>query len=352
MGTVQETAATILAAVRCLEAGQQADAEALCRRAVAMAPDDAEALVGLATLSRRSGLRGLAAVLMGRATGCAPSSAELHDLHGQVLNEAGDYAAAVRAFERVIELDPAYPQGAGHLARARHDLAIARDPDYASVPGAPWSAADSVWEELTGNRTLLVLFAGLGVGAAPPTFIFRKFLAARTGVDKLFVRDTSRSWYQLGLPGVTTDVESTAAYLRRRRAAYDRVLFLGCSAGGMAAMLYGELAGADRVLAFAPQTVLSERKPRELGDERWEAALTRLRAGVADSRWLDLPDLGPLGGVVDIYYPVDSPTDRAHAEAVTGSRVRLHPQPGSSHVIALEMRDDGRLGSVVDAALA
>jgi hypothetical protein len=352
MDTAREFPEQILAVVRCLEAGRHAEAEALCRRVLAETPRDPDVLAGLAALARRSGLRGLAVALADLATRCAPASAELHDLLGQLLNEAGDYEASVRAFERVLTLDPVFPASVDHLARARHDLAIARDPDYASVPGAPWSAADSIWEELAGNRTLLVLFAGLGIGAAAPTFIFRKFLAPCTGVDKLFVRDTTRSWYQLGLPGVTGDVASTAAYLRQRRAAYDRTLFLGCSAGGMAAMLYGELAGADRVLAFAPQTVLSERKPDDLHDHRWEPALTRLRASVADGRFLDLPGLGPLASAVDIYYPVESTADRAHAEAVAGPRVRRFPQPGASHVIALEMRDDGRLKSVVDAALA
>jgi hypothetical protein len=348
MGNLTER---VLQAARDLHAGRVGAAETLCREIVAAAPREPEALAGLATLARRNGLRGLAAALAGLAVACAPASAELHDLLGQLLNEAGDYEASVRAFARVMELEPAYPYGAEHLARARHDLAIARDPDYAPVPGVPWSAGDSVWEELAGSSTLLVLFAGLGIGAAPPTFIFRRFLAPYRGVDKLFLRDTTRSWYQLGLPGVTADVESTAAWLRQRRAAYDRTLFLGCSAGGMAAMLYGALAGADRVLAFAPQTVLSERKPRELRDDRWEPALVRLRAAVADGRYLDLAGLGPLATTVDIYYPAGSPADCAHAEAVAGPRVQRHPQPGASHVIALEMRDDGRLKSVVDAAL-
>jgi len=348
---VEQLTELLMESIRSSRAGRRAEAEAHLRQLLDAVPDDAGVLAELATLARQAGMRRAAVELMNRAVHSAPGAAGLQDLLGQVLNEAGDYEASVRAFERVLELEPAYVAGAENLARARRDLAIALDPDYATVPGEPWTA-DSVREELHGSRTLLVLFAGLGIGAAPPTFIFRRFLAPYTHVDKLFLRDLSRSWYLHGLPGVSADVASTVAYLRQRRTDYDRLLFLGCSAGGTAAILYGELVPADRVIAFAPQTVLGERKPRELRDDRWEPALVRLRASLADSRHLDLAATVPLHTGVDIYYPHGSPEDRAHAEALAGPRVRRFPQPGASHVIALEMRDDGRLKAVVDEALA
>lgn len=305
------------AALRAHEAGEWQQAEAAYRQLLAREPDHVGALCNLAALARRFHHPGV----------------------------------AIELLTRVLALQPGHPGVEEQLAAARREQALADDADYADAPGQPWSASDSVWREQAGCDTLFVLFAGLGVGRSPPTFVFRRFLAGYAHIDKLFLRDLTASWYLRGLSGVSDGVEGTVAYLGQQTSGYRRTVFLGTSAGAMAAILYGELIGVDKVLAFAPTTVVGERKLTELQDHRWERRLANLRRELAGSRYLDLANLNPLRVPVDIYFPASSALDQAHAGRVTGAAVRHLPQPGDSHLIALQMRDSGLLRLVIEREL-
>jgi hypothetical protein len=109
--------------------------------------------------------------------------------------------------------------------------------------------------------------------------------------------------------------------------------------------------GVDKVIAFAPQTVLSSHKPNELQDPRWEQRLAALRDGLGGSAHLDVASLSPLRVPTDIYYPEGNALDRVHAEQLSGPAVRCWPQPGASHLVALDMRNNGRLRPVIEREL-
>lgn len=338
-------------AVRCHEARRWPEAESRYRQVLAIAPGHVPALQNLAALAFQFGALDVAAQLLGRAIAERPSEPSLHDQMGLVLHRRGAMAEAIACYERALALQPGFADARAHLDAARSDLAVASDPDYAEVGGAPWTAEDSIWEEKRGADTLLVTFAGLGVGRSPPTFIFRKFLSPYAGVDKLFIRDVSMSWYLRGLPGISADVPATARELEARTRGYRKVVFLGCSSGGMAAILYGQLLRVSKVLAFAPQTTLGASKVSEYGDERWELRLADLRRDAGLAAYLDLATLNPLGIPVDLYYPGASRLDCAHAERITGAAVARFPQPGTGHLVALQMRDNGTLRAVIEREL-
>ena len=284
----------------CQQAGQWQQAELLLRRVLDVAPDHVPALQSLAELASRFGHHQAAAELMAR------------------------------------------------LEQVQSDLALSRDADYAEQPQSPWAAGDCLLEEIHGSGTVLVLFAGLGVGRSPPTFIFRKFLAPYAHIDKLFIRDLSLNWYLRGIPGIAADVDATARYLASRISGYRRTVFLGCSAGATAAILFGELLRVDKVIAFAPQAMLSDRKPAEMGDGRWEQRLAVLRRELGNSRHLDLVNFNPFRTAVDVYYHSGALLDCAHAQLLRGSSLTLQPQPGAGHLIALQMRDNGLLRPIID----
>lgn len=337
-------------AERARTASQFAESEALYRRVLAAHPDDPAALRGLVELAQRTGQHAAVAELLARARSRLPDEPDLLVLEGRVHFAQGQYARAVAACAHALAVQPDHAGASAGLAAARQAQALANDADYAVQ--ADDGLGEGMLAEVQGANTLLVLFAGLGVGHSPPAFIFRRFLRRYPGVDKLFVRDLSLSWYLRGIPGVSRDVHSTAGFLRQWTLRYQRTVFIGCSAGATAAILYGQLLGVDKVLAFAPQTVLGERKPRELHDPRWEGRLARLRQEISEPHFLDLPALGSLTVPVDVHYSAGIPLDRLHAEALAGPRVACWPQPGSSHLVALTMRDQGLLAPVIDASLA
>jgi hypothetical protein len=120
--------------------------------------------------------------------------------------------------------------------------------------------SDQILEYLHGNPTLIVSFGGYAMCVGMPIpFEFLKLLNTHfPNTDKLFLKDTYFSSYHRGIGGISTDVESTAQYLRTKinEKVYSNVLFLGNSGGGYAAVLFGSLLNVTTVIAFVPQTIL------------------------------------------------------------------------------------------------
>ena len=207
-----------------------------------------------------------------------------------------------------------------------------------------------------GAKTLLVTFAGLSgaVGLQPFEFfnITRPF-----SVDKIFVRDLSQGWYLGGLTGWSNSVTETAQFLAERIALYpyEKVVFLGNSMGGYAAIAHGVLAGATTILAFVPQTFLDAGNRARCGDRRWSQRMANLPRP-DDRRVLDLQVL--LDGVaynskIKLFYAPEEPNDKAHAEHLAGcNNVDLHPCVGGGHLVVRELKKSGALYRILRAALA
>jgi len=129
--------------------------------------------------------------------------------------------------------------------------------------------------KVSDKYDLIICFGGMlqSIAKIPP-FEFLHYLSSQyTGsakaMDLIFVVDQLQCWYHCGLKGITASVEETVVYLNdiiseRPR---NRVLFMGCSAGGYAAILFGSLCkGVDHVIAFCPQTTLVSPIDRKYGD--------------------------------------------------------------------------------------
>lgn len=87
-------------------------------------------------------------------------------------------------------------------------------------------------------------------------FLQREFKTA----DRLFVRDLHRHMYHSGIEDATHSVDESVGYLREKMRGYRRVVFMGVSSGGYAAILYGSLVHASAVVAFIPQTRLEKKE--------------------------------------------------------------------------------------------
>ena len=143
------------------------------------------------------------------------------------------------------------------------------------------------------------------------------------------------------------------------RKKYKRIVGLGCSAGGYAAILYGQLLGIDKVLAFSPQTVLTERKEDLIGDVynapktcKW---LRKLYPENEDyQKALDLNNFRPFSCPIDIHYSVNANkgADKKHAIYLESSNCITIEHPGNVHMLALTLRDKGKLKEIIDEAIS
>lgn len=114
------------------------------------------------------------------------------------------------------------------------------------------------------SKTLIVSFAGHGLKyGGVPKIEFANFLETYfSHIDAQFYIDNTCSSYHHGMQGVSTNIDETVEYLRQRFEGYDKIICLGASAGGYAAILFGSLLKVDTVMAFIPQTILKH-KDRE-----------------------------------------------------------------------------------------
>jgi pimeloyl-ACP methyl ester carboxylesterase len=76
----------------------------------------------------------------------------------------------------------------------------------------------------------------------------------------LLVKDPTNNWYNVGIEGVGAHVDEIAQTLRAKIGS-RRVITVGSSMGAYAAILFGCLLGAERCIAFAPQTRLAGKLP-------------------------------------------------------------------------------------------
>jgi hypothetical protein len=212
----------------------------------------------------------------------------------------------------------------------------------------------------TDSDTMLIAFGGMPGHIGMPVFEFFT-LTKDLAIKKVYLRDLARAWYLAGIPGFGDDVPSTAEALRNtiEKIGAKRVVMAGNSSGGWAALLFGALAGADLVLAFAPQTVLLADQLHAVEDTRWDAQLRRLtKREMVDERFLDLvpvlssPDRPrPVNFVV--HYPSDYALDTFHAERLGGREgVELVGYPGvRNHGLIRKLRRTGQLGDILEAAV-
>ena len=230
------------------------------------------------------------------------------------------------------------------------------DPDYNDKIECPWKSSDDTYFEDNRSDILLVSFAGMGDRGSIPTFIFHNFLGSYTSIDKLFIRDLKCKYYLTGLKKTTT-ISDTALFLKTliTKKKYKKVFAIGCSAGAYAAILYGNLLSFDKVIAFAPQTVLDVAIKENIIGDYVNAPKTckHLTAFSQDSfyqKCLDLASFIPFSTHVDVHYPANN-IDAKHAERIAHDKCKLFGYDSNNHRIALELRDKGKLKIIIDSEI-
>lgn len=195
------------------------------------------------------------------------------------------------------------------------------------------------------SATLVIAFAGLkGFLGGFPAFEFRNILSS-VDVKSVFFRDHYSAWYHRGVVDVGPGIDSVVARLRQLEGEADRVVMIGNSAGGYAALLFGALLGCE-AYAFSPQTFIDPDLLRDAGDKRWDEELTALlESGFFDPRYGDVaPLLEKSNGRFEIFYGGLDLVDWKHAEPLRElERVTVNRIEKCDHRVVRHLRDSGWL---------
>ena len=115
---------------------------------------------------------------------------------------------------------------------------------------------------INGNKNLIICFGGMALqfGGIPP-FEFLNYLSSNyTNIcDLIFYIDKDQCWYHKGIKDITNNIEETIIYLNNviKQYNYEKIIFMGTSAGGYGAILFGSLCNnINNVISFIPQTIL------------------------------------------------------------------------------------------------
>jgi hypothetical protein len=183
---------------------------------------------------------------------------------------------------------------------------------------------DAWYETGLEAEVLVVSFDNLssvGQTNPPRPWLRRRVLAS--GASLLGVMASRKDWYR------NPDTAPLIIALREAGlfARYRRVVFVGASMGGFAALAFAPLVPGAAVLAFSPQTTLNrtlapfeERYPYGFRKWDWQSP-AQLDGAVA----------GAEGREVTLVYDPQVPEDRAHALRVTGAAVRHVLVPMTGH---------------------
>lgn len=209
-------------------------------------------------------------------------------------------------------------------------------------------------EPFAGSRRLYLIFGGRAGKIGMPVFEFYK-ASQILNENRIFVRDLNQSWYQNGLPGISTNIDETVDFLRGKIASYsvEQVYFVGNSMGGFAAYLFASLLGMGRVIAFAPQTFISPWKRFWARDRRWDAQIQRVYQDTRGrKRYFDLARLprDKAPEVCDIFVCSTERLDLLHARYISRRPgVTLHLHEIGGHALVRHLRDSGELASILTA---
>lgn len=118
----------------------------------------------------------------------------------------------------------------------------------------------SVYKIENKSKNLIICFGGRGkrIGGKLP-FEFLNYLSNvyKNELNLYFFIDKRVCWYHKGIKDITTNIDETVIYLNNiiKSGNYKKIIFMGVSAGGYAAILFGSLCNITHVISFIPRTL-------------------------------------------------------------------------------------------------
>jgi hypothetical protein len=203
------------------------------------------------------------------------------------------------------------------------------------------------------GRHALIAFGGISLGLGMPVFEFFRTLAS-LGNDVLFIRDPKQGWYQRPIPGLgnrASEIAENIMALTGTLFPNKKIIAVGNSMGGYAALMFGCLCGFEKVLAFCPQTFISPELRFKHGDCRWQDQVS----AIENQEIGDLKDLLNHSESLEthIYVGKDQPLDLLHAQRLAGVKnLNVHLIDNCGHNVSQYLRDSGQLNKIVARLLA
>lgn len=203
---------------------------------------------------------------------------------------------------------------------------------------------DAWFEDAPGCDVLAVTFDNLSsVGEYDPPQPWLRWRMRQAGIPLLGLMASRKDWYR------NDDTAPLIVALREAGlfARFRRVVFVGASMGGFAALAYAPLVPGAAVLAFSPQSTLArklvpfERRYR-YASKKWDWAAPG---------HLDAAEAGKGGREVTLVYDPFVTEDRQHASRIEGAGVRHVGVPFMGHRAIRQIKATGGLQDLIEGVV-
>jgi hypothetical protein len=204
---------------------------------------------------------------------------------------------------------------------------------------------DAWFEAQTGSDVLAVTFDNLSsIGEYDPPQPWLRWRVQKAGVALLGIMATRKDWYR------NPDTAALIVSLRDAGlfARFRRVVFVGASMGGFAALAYLPLVPGAAALAFSPQSTLARSLARF--DKRYPYATRKWDWSSPDH--LDAAEAGLCGAEVTLVYDPFVKEDHAHARRILGPGVRHVPVRLTGHRAIRQIKEIGGLQELIEGVLS
>jgi predicted esterase YcpF (UPF0227 family) len=117
--------------------------------------------------------------------------------------------------------------------------------------------------KINGKKVLICCFGGMAKkmgGILPFEFLNYLTLNYKDMCDLIFYIDDKQCCYHKGIHGISTNIEETIQYINKKiiKGDYEKIIFMGVSAGGYASILLGSLCkNITYVISFIPKVILN-----------------------------------------------------------------------------------------------
>jgi len=194
---------------------------------------------------------------------------------------------------------------------------------------------------LRRSDVLLVTFDNLSsVGEYDPPQPWLQVRAANMGLSILGILASRKDWYRNDdTPALISALRDAGLF-----AQFRRVVFVGASMGGYAALAYSALVPGSVVLTFSPQTSLSRKIARfeqryRYGSRKWDWTTPA---------FLDAATSAPVASEVYVVFDPFIAEDRAHADRITGPGVVLIKAGHMGHRAIRQLKSAGVLQGLIE----
>jgi len=233
------------------------------------------------------------------------------------------------------------------------------------------STEDVLIDRVVPGEILVIAFGFVSWDARPDFDFYGRLKkleqASGRHLNKILVRDSGNSWYHRAIAGLGEHPDDTVETLRALVAEIrpSKVVTIGQSMGGYAAVMFGLLLGVEQVVAFGPLSFLDVKQALLYHERRWIAVMRALAQQPPPSGYYDLAALGrERGGQTQLHIVFGTKPDRddatesvnldamhAHRLAAAGN-CTLYPFPYSGHAVVQHLIDTKRINGLLARIIA